>query len=118
MWITSNIRAVNSFGAFANWTWKASSQNVRLLHIELQSNPHAIGSKSREKARRGELIVSAPVGYVKSENRLEKHPDRRVQEAVLSVYRRFSELGTVRQTLLWFLEHDLQLPVQTVEGEI
>ncbi|HYR91434.1 MAG TPA: recombinase family protein [Terriglobia bacterium] len=72
----------------------------------------------REKARRGELIVSAPVGYVKSENRLEKHPDRRVQEAVLSVYRKFSELGTVRQTLLWFLEHDLQLPVQKVEGEI
>jgi DNA invertase Pin-like site-specific DNA recombinase len=72
----------------------------------------------REKARRGELIVRAPVGYVKSEDRLEKDPDRRVQEAILSVYSKFSELGTVRQTLLWFLEHDLQLPVQTVEGEI
>jgi len=72
----------------------------------------------REKARRGELIVRAPVGYVKSEDRLEKDPDRRVQEAILSVYSKFAELGTVRQTLLWFLEHDLQLPVQTVEGEI
>src|ERR1700746_2072327 len=67
----------------------------------------------REKARRGELIVRAPVGYVKSEDRLEKNPDRRVQEAILSVYSKFSELGTVRQTLLWFLERDLQLPVQT-----
>ena len=38
----------------------------------------------REKARRGELIVRAPVGYVKSEDRLEKDPDRRVQEAILS----------------------------------
>jgi DNA invertase Pin-like site-specific DNA recombinase len=72
----------------------------------------------RQKARRGELIVRAPVGYVKSEGRLEKDPDRRVQEAILSVYSKFSELGTVRQTLLWFLEHDLLLPVQTVEGEI
>ena len=72
----------------------------------------------REKARRGELIVRAPVGYVKSEDRLEKDPDRRVQEAILSVYSKFCELGTVRQTLLWFLEHDLQLPVQTVESEI
>jgi DNA invertase Pin-like site-specific DNA recombinase len=72
----------------------------------------------REKARRGELIVRAPVGYVKSEDHLEKDPDRRVQEAILSVYRKFSELGTVRQTLLWYLEHELQLPVQTVEGEI
>jgi DNA invertase Pin-like site-specific DNA recombinase len=72
----------------------------------------------REKARRGELIVRAPVGYVKSEDRLEKDPDRRVQEAILSVYGKFSELGTVRQTLLWFLEHDLQLPAQTQDGEI
>jgi DNA invertase Pin-like site-specific DNA recombinase len=72
----------------------------------------------REKARRGQLIVSPPVGYVKSEDRLEKDPDRRVQEAILSVYRKFSELGTVRQTLLWFLEHDLQLPARTLPGDI
>jgi hypothetical protein len=72
----------------------------------------------REKARRGQLIVSAPVGYVKLEDRLEKDPDRRVQEAILSVYRKFSELGTVRQTLLWFLEHDLELPVRTLPGDI
>ena len=33
-----------------------------------------------EKAKRGELIVAAPVGYVKTGDRLEKDPDRRVQE--------------------------------------
>jgi DNA invertase Pin-like site-specific DNA recombinase len=42
----------------------------------------------REKARRGELIVSAPIGYIKSEDqRLEKDPDQRVQQAVLLVFR-------------------------------
>ena len=35
-----------------------------------------------EKARRGELVVSAPVGFVKEGNRYEKDPDRRVQEAI------------------------------------
>src|SRR5206468_2121160 len=70
----------------------------------------------REKARRGELIVGAPVGYVKTEDRLEKDPDRRIQEAVLSVFGKFAELGSVRQTLMWFLENDLQLPVQTANG--
>ncbi len=71
----------------------------------------------REKARRGELIVSAPVGFQKTEDgRLEKDPDLRVQEAIRLVYRKFRELGTVRQTLLWFLEEDLQLPVRRADG--
>jgi DNA invertase Pin-like site-specific DNA recombinase len=54
-----------------------------------------------EKARRGELIVGAPVGYVKTDDdRLEKDPDRRVQEAIGLVFTKFSELGSARQTLL------------------
>jgi hypothetical protein len=57
----------------------------------------------REKARRGELLVTAAVGYLKSEEQhWEKDPDRRVQEAVLLVFRKFLELGTARQTLLCY----------------
>ena len=40
-----------------------------------------------------------------------------MQQAILSVFGKFLELGTVRQTLLWFLEHGLQLPVYTPQGE-
>ena len=73
----------------------------------------------QEKALRGELVVAAPVGYLKTEDQhLEKHPDRRVQEAVAWVFRKFQELGTVRQTLRWFLEHGLQLPTHTPRGEL
>jgi DNA invertase Pin-like site-specific DNA recombinase len=72
----------------------------------------------REKARRGELLVVAPVGYVKGEGRLEKDPDRRVQEAIRSVFNKFLELGTARQTLMWFLEHGLQLPVRDAREEL
>src|SRR5271166_4811320 len=54
-----------------------------------------------EKARRGELIVAAPIGYMKTaDQRLEKDPDRRVQEAIGLVFTKFSELGSARQTLL------------------
>ena len=73
----------------------------------------------RAKAKRGELIVSAPVGYRKSEDqRLEQDPDRRVQEAIRLVFDQFERIGSVRQTLLWFLEHGLQLPAATPRGEI
>src|SRR2546428_2613831 len=72
----------------------------------------------REKARRGELIVSAPVGFVKTDQqRLEKDPDRRVQQAIQLVYSKLVEIGSVRQTLLWFLEHDLELPVHDAQGQ-
>jgi DNA invertase Pin-like site-specific DNA recombinase len=71
-----------------------------------------------EKARRGELVVAAPVGFAKTEDqRLEMDPDRRVQEAIRLVFRKFLELGAVRQTLLWFLEERLQLPARLPSGE-
>ena len=73
----------------------------------------------RAKARRGELLMAAAVGYLKTDAlHVEKDPDRRVQEAIALVFRKFVELGTVRQTLWWFLEHGLQLPVRPTSGEL
>jgi DNA invertase Pin-like site-specific DNA recombinase len=72
-----------------------------------------------QKAQRGELIVAAPVGFLKTdEQKLEKDPDRRVQQAIALSFSKFSELGTVRQTLLWFLEHGLELPARRPNGDI
>ena len=65
----------------------------------------------RQKARRGELHLTVAVGYVKTEDgRLEKDPDRRVQDGISLVFRKFAELQSVRQVLLWFRQENVLVP--------
>jgi excisionase family DNA binding protein len=65
----------------------------------------------RQKARRGELFLTVAVGYLKtSHDRIEKNPDRRVQEAIGLVFVKFAELQTVRQVHLWMRQQRLPLP--------
>jgi DNA invertase Pin-like site-specific DNA recombinase len=65
----------------------------------------------QQKARRGELFLTVAIGYVKADDdRIEKDPDRRVQDAIGLVFAKFAELQTVRQVLVWFRQENVLLP--------
>ena len=54
---------------------------------------------ARSKARRGELRIPVPIGYVwHREIGLGLDPDLRVQEVTRGIFQRFRELGAVRVT--------------------
>jgi excisionase family DNA binding protein len=65
----------------------------------------------KQKARRGELFTTVAVGYLKTDDdRLEKDPNRRVQDAIAVVFRKFAELQSIRQVLLWIKCEQILLP--------
>ncbi|HEY6845849.1 MAG TPA: recombinase family protein [Terracidiphilus sp.] len=64
------------------------------------------------KAKRGELIRRASIGYVKTpDERLERGPDARIRSAIELVFRKFAELGSVRQAYFWLDREQIQLPI-------
>jgi DNA invertase Pin-like site-specific DNA recombinase len=67
------------------------------------------------KAQRGELVLGLPVGYIKAaDGQIDKRPDRRVQEAISGVIRKFIEFGSARQVLLWLRQHEIRLPAVAI----
>jgi len=66
----------------------------------------------RQKAGRGELRFRLPAGYGwTDQGKIEMDPDARVQQALRLVFTKMTELGTVRQVLLWLHTEQVSLPV-------
>jgi DNA invertase Pin-like site-specific DNA recombinase len=64
-----------------------------------------------QKVERGHLLWEVPAGFVRTQDhRPEKTPDRQVQQAVAGVFPKFRELGSARQTALWYRDHQIPLP--------
>jgi DNA invertase Pin-like site-specific DNA recombinase len=65
-----------------------------------------------QMAQRGDLIRRVAIGYVKgADGRIEKDPDARVRAAIDLIFRRFAELGSVRQVYFWLDQQQIQLPI-------
>lgn len=66
----------------------------------------------KHKAARGQLLRKVAVGYVRgADERIDKDPDQRIRETIELVFRKFRELGSVRQATLWMREEHVELPV-------
>ena len=69
-----------------------------------------------QKVRRGCVMWEVPVGFVRTaDERVEKSADRQIQSAMESVFQKFRELGSARQTMLYFRDEQIRLP-EVVRG--
>ena len=65
-----------------------------------------------QKAERGALVRRVPIGYVKgSDDCIEKDPNARIGSTIHLIFRKFAELGSVRQVFFWLDQQQIQLPV-------
>ena len=72
-----------------------------MSEFELNTMRRRLTDAKMTKAIRGELRLTAPVGYVwlADGKRFEMDPNRRVQDAVRLVFTRFQELGTIHKVV-------------------
>ena len=69
------------------------------------------------KARRGELHLVPPMGYVqRASGEITLDPDEQVQAVMRLIFRKFAELGTVHALLRYLMAHQIQLGMRAHSG--
>jgi len=82
-----------------------------MSEMELSILHQRAGEARKQKARRGELFGIVAIGYLRTgDDRLEKDPDRRIQDAIALVFSKFADLQSARQVLLWIRQEKILLP--------
>ena len=68
------------------------------------------------KARRGELFTTVPMGYIRRPGGIELDPDRQVQAVLRLIFDKFDELGTTGAVLRYLAKHQIGLGVRLQHG--
>jgi hypothetical protein len=82
---------------------KGTMSEMELSIFRLRAN-----EAKKLKAKRGELFTTVAVGYRRAaDDRIEKEPDRRVQQALALVFKKFAEFQSIRQVHRWLRQEAL-----------
>jgi DNA invertase Pin-like site-specific DNA recombinase len=102
-----------------------SDPNDRLLlglkgqisELELHTIRTRLDRGRLNKARRGELFLHAPIGYVKTPaGGLALDPDEQVRDVVRLIFDKFAELGTAHALVRYLRRNQIRLGVRPVDG--
>jgi DNA invertase Pin-like site-specific DNA recombinase len=89
----------------------------QISELELHTIRTRLDRGRLNKARRGELFLHAPIGYVKTPaGVLALDPDEQVRVVVRLVFEKFAELGTAHAVIRYLHQHHIRLGVRPIEG--
>jgi DNA invertase Pin-like site-specific DNA recombinase len=82
-----------------------------ISEVELHCIQERLHGARMSKARRGELRLVLPVGYVRDrEGQIELDPDQEVQGAIGTIFAQFEQLSNGNAVLGFFRDHGLTIP--------
>jgi len=82
-----------------------SSVELKILHTRLIAG-------MEEKAKRGEFKRQIPPGYIwDTTEKVVKDPNKRIQDSIQLIFKKFREIQSIRQTYLWFHGENIEVPV-------
>ena len=88
-----------------------------ISEMELASFRQRAQEAMKQKAKRGDLFIRVPIGYVRTfDDRIEKDPDERVRAAIDLVFRKFAEFGSARRLYFWLGEQGIEMPAAASAG--
>jgi len=105
--------------------YDANDPNDRLIlglkgiisEMELQTMRNRLERGRLNKAQRGELFHSVPMGYVILPTReVDFDPDEQAQAVVQLIFDKFEEVGSIYGVFHWLIRHDIQLPIRIRTG--
>ena len=111
--------------ADADGLYDPSTYNDRLLlglkgtmsEAELHILKQRMLEGKRAKARRGELSLPLPMGYVRHPSgEVMKDPDEQARSVIETVFTQFERRGTLHGVLRYLVEQGLRLPYRLVSG--
>jgi DNA invertase Pin-like site-specific DNA recombinase len=90
----------------------------QISELELYTIRARLNAGMLNKAKRGELIVDLPIGFVKTpDNRVAKHPDEEVRSRVKLVFTQFLRQRSLGKVVRYFNDHRLLFPRRIRGGE-
>ncbi len=90
-----------------------------ISELELHTLKARLTAGLLNKARRGELALTLPIGLVRdSLGRVSKHPDQEVQSRLGLVFTTFLQVKSACQVVCFFNDHELLLPRKDRFGDV